>query len=511
MIINNSFFPISTGARTITGMKQQLDTLQTQLGTGKKANSLSEMGADTLYDVTLRGRLNQLGSYGSTMQSVNLRLDALDNGITSLSQIRSDATAAVSSSGSIDRLTAQAQARNQLANVVDVLNTDINGRYLFGGRTTDKAPVANTDALLNGAGGKAGFYQVARERLDADLGTGTGRLQVDAPSVPGDTVTVAEDSVSPFGFKLASVQTSGTGISASLAGTTPESLSVQFTSDLSNLGANPPTLPSVTVKLKLPDGGETSVTLQGVQGPAGAGEFTVGTPAEMAANLKSALGSALTGKAKTDLTAASTYVAADSFFNGHGDAIQRVDATTDVNGDGTIDAKDATGLVDGSATTVQWYRGADDADARGAVTAKVDPSITVNYGVQANEKGILGLVRGLAAMSVTDYPGRTDSELNDVFHAKASAQIDRLSTADTGVEAGLRGISLQLGLVKTTLGSVKTRQDTYKSQLQGLLDDTEKVPQEEVAMKLIALQTQLQASYQVVSKVSQLSLVNYLK
>ena len=44
-----------------------------------------------------------------------------------------------------------------------------------------------------------------------------------------------------------------------------------------------------------------------------------------------------------------------------------------------------------------------------------------------------------------------------------------------------------------------------------MLAEIETVPQEEVAMEMLALQTRLQASYEATSLISQLSLVNYLQ
>ncbi len=56
-----------------------------------------------------------------------------------------------------------------------MLNSDIAGRYLFGGNVTDKAPLPETNVLLDGVGGKAGFRTVVTERKAADAAsTGAG-------------------------------------------------------------------------------------------------------------------------------------------------------------------------------------------------------------------------------------------------------------------------------------------------------------------------------------------------
>ncbi|NEK64803.1 MAG: hypothetical protein G3W67_20900, partial [Xanthomonas perforans] len=53
--------------------------------------------------------------------------------------------------------------------------------------------------------------------------------------------------------------------------------------------------------------------------------------------------------------------------------------------------------------------------------------------------------------------------------------------------------------------------NTTKATLQDSLDGVDTVSTEEVAAKLLSLQTQLQASYKVTSILSEMSLVNYLR
>jgi flagellin-like hook-associated protein FlgL len=72
-------------------------------------------------------------------------------------------------------------------------------------------------------------------------------------------------------------------------------------------------------------------------------------------------------------------------------------------------------------------------------------------------------------------------------------------------------IAAELGNARVNVDSVSGRQDNYKAQLQGMIDDISTVPKEDVAMEILALQTRLQASYQATSLIAQLSLVNYIK
>src|SRR5947209_2394734 len=88
-----------------------------------------------------------------------------------------------------------------LDSLIGMLNTQADGRYLFSGRTVDQVPVDTTDHILKGDGLKAGLKQLIDERKQADLGTsGLGRLTVGMSSPTA--VSLGEDAVSPFGFKL---------------------------------------------------------------------------------------------------------------------------------------------------------------------------------------------------------------------------------------------------------------------------------------------------------------------
>ena len=69
---------------------------------------------------------------------------------------------------------------------------------------------------------------------------------------------------------------------------------------------------------------------------------------------------------------------------------------------------------------------------------------------------------------------------------------------------------MELAVAQGTIESASTRHTNYKAQLENLLSDVETVSKEDVAMEILALQTRLQASYQVTSMVSQLSLVNFI-
>jgi flagellar hook-associated protein 3 FlgL len=159
---------------------------------------------------------------------------------------------------------------------------------------------------------------------------------------------------------------------------------------------------------------------------------------------------------------------------------------------------------------VLWYQGADSANARASVQAKVDDAQVVSYGAQANESGTLNLVRSLAVLSIQHF-STSDPTSEGRFDALANRNMDRVSADHASDPGSLQLLTIELGTTKSSMAQTQARHDAYGAQLQSMLGDIESAPDEEVAMQMLALQTRLQASYQATSMVANMSLVNYLK
>ena len=125
----------------------------------------------------------------------------------------------------------QAAAATQLDSILSLLNTQVGSNYLFSGSATNQPSVASTNSILNGNGAQAGLTQVITERPQADVGSGLGRLLIPATG-GGSIVTVSEDVAgSPFGFKLASVNSTLTGATVTGPSGSPKSISVDLRLD----------------------------------------------------------------------------------------------------------------------------------------------------------------------------------------------------------------------------------------------------------------------------------------
>lgn len=494
-VIDNRYFPIQSSTRLMTGMRAQFDTLQQQLATGEKHASLAELGSERHFDLTIRARMARIEGYGNTITAVSLRIDAMASSLSRLDAIAGEARGTMSvggyGQGNINLATAPGQAAARLDEVMNLLNGEMAGRYLFGGNAVDGKPVASASAVLDGEAGKAGFRTVASERKLADLGTnGMGRLTATAT---GTSVTVAEDGAHPFGFKLATLTASPAQAGLTQPSGDPASLAIDLVSQ-------PASGTRYTIGLDLPDGTSTEVSV--TAGGSGVGSFAIGTtPADTAANMAAAIGTALSGAATRDLSVASSFAAAEMFFSGQGEARMRIDGPPFET---AMALRPAT-----SGDTVQWYRGQDSADPRSSVSARIDDAATVGYGVQANEAGIAGLVRTLAVMATETYP---DSDLTsrDRFDAVARRQVSELSQTTANAPGSLQAITVEISLARTRIERVSSQQSAYAEQLESLRAGIEGIATEQVAAEILALKTRLEASYQTTALVSQLSLVNYL-
>ena len=169
----------------------------------------------------------------------------------------------------------------------------------------------------------------------------------------------------------------------------------------------------------------------------------------------------------------------------------------------------ATTLVAGTpANTVSWYTGEIGPDpARGTAVARVDQSITVQYGARANEQALRYQLQNIAVYSVV-----TTNAANPHASAQVSALQQRIS-ANLAPQTGQQSIEdmqAEFAGAQTAIKAATDRQTQLKGMAQTMLDSIEGINQDEVATKILALQTMLQASYQTTSMLYQTTLLKYL-
>jgi flagellin-like hook-associated protein FlgL len=483
--------------QSIIDMRSQLADLQQQFGTGKKSQTYAGLGIDRGLTVGLRSHLSALAAYNSTITTANVRLNIQQSALTRISDIGRETKTNIAATSSISMQIAQQSARSGLGEILGLLNTQSGDRFLFSGLSTDKAPVETVDHILDGDGARAGLSQLVSERNQADLGADQmGRVAVTSPSAT--SVAVGEDVAgSIFGFKLAAVSTTMVGATVTAPAGSPPQMSV-------DLGAtNPNPGDTVSFSFNLPDGTSTTVKLTATTSTnPGPNEFTIGADTtETAANLQGALTGAIGTAARTTLAAASAVQASNEFFNADtNNPPMRVDGPP---------FSTATGLTSGTAAnTVIWYVGEDSATpARQTATARVDDTITANCGVRANEDAIRRTVQNVATLAVMPYSG-TDPDAQ----ARSTALNDRLRPQLDGPpgEQKIEDIQAELAGAQQTLAAASDRHQQTNATLGDFLQSIEDVSNEDVAAKILALQTNLQASLQTTAMLYQTSILKYI-
>jgi flagellar hook-associated protein 3 FlgL len=169
----------------------------------------------------------------------------------------------------------------------------------------------------------------------------------------------------------------------------------------------------------------------------------------------------------------------------------------------------ATSLVSGTpANTISWYTGeAGQGSARATATARVDQSVTVQYGARANETAIRSQLQTLAVFAAV-----TTSAANPNAALQVSALSQRVAqnlSPQTGKQT-IQDIQSDFATAQLTMKDATARQTQAQGMLQGIVDQAESVSPDQVASQILALQTSLQASYQTTSMLSQLTLTKYL-
>ncbi len=470
-------------------------------------------------------------SAGTIANAVNLQSGATNvsasiNASNQLVLTSANANTVVDTTGTSAGLQSELGITAGVTNPTNLLTQGLNGKTLtitvganpplnitFGVGGTNVSTLAGLNAALQTLSGGT-----------ASVDTGNGNISVAALS-PSDTVTiggtaspatfglasaialptagtrvsVSEDVAgSVFGFKLVGASSTLTGANVIGPSGTPPGISV-------DLATNPNAGDQVTFTFKLPDGTTQDLTMTATTtSPPPTDQFAIGaTPAATAANLQVALTKSVSTLAGTQLTAASAVEAAHNFFDVDvGQPPMRVAGPPFAS---------ATALVAGTpANTVTWYTGEMSASpARSSVTARVDTTATVSYGVRANEQGLRSVIENVAVFAATNFQAS-----NPNSSAAYNALGQRVSLA-LNVQPGngtqtTQNIETELANAQNSIKTTSDQQKQTQSTLQTFIQGMTGISNEEVASEILTLQTQLQASLQTTAMLSKLSLVNYL-
>ncbi|MFZ5736949.1 MAG: flagellin [Pseudomonadota bacterium] len=520
---------------TILNLRSQLETLSQQLATGRVSQTYAGDGTGRSLAIGLRAQMANIASYSDTMTNITTRISVANLSLQRMAEISSEVKGAAVSAGSTLDNTGQTPGQKTASldffDSVDMLNAQVGDRYLFGGRVTDTAPVTAADKIMNGDGAAvAGLKQVISERHDADVGTtGMGRTIVSAGAT-ATAVQIGEDfaanpyalpdpiGASPFGLKLDAISTTIAGATVTqpteTPPTTPPAAPNPVAMGIDLNGVIPNEGDAVKFTFDLPDGTQETITLTASsktplpdncfaidQGDPTAVPPVAPSSSVTATNLQTALTAAVKKLANGPLAAASAIKAGNDFFNN----------TPPLRVAGTAPFGAATAQVAGTKdNTVFWYNGEPDSasdPARGTAVAKIDDAITVQYGARADEQALRKQLQTVAVFAAVT------TSATDPYSSGKIAGLNQRVAANLAVvpgEQSIQNMQAELAGAQASIKATSNRQVQSKALAQTMLSSIEGINNDEVATKILALQTALQASYQTTSKLYQLSLVKFL-
>jgi flagellin-like hook-associated protein FlgL len=483
--------------------RTELSDLERQLATKQRAESYGDLGMDRRTSLDLNAKVSSLDSWlgGIALADVNLKIStkAVESFAKLTSETVNDTRSNSYVASSTGRSAPQVLAEEKFKQTLDMLNSSVNGRYLFSGKTSDVQPTVSYSEMIEGDGaGRAGLRQLISERRQADLGvSGLGRLTTGGAAA---TATIADEAPAHgYGFKLAGAASSSAALTPTFTAGPPADISV-------TVASQPTAGDTLRIKLDLPDGTQEEIVLTaraaGTNG-SNTDSFEIGADVNAtAANLRSSINAALGKEAATTLSAASSQVAAKNFFAGStSNPPLRVPGPP-------YDTATAAPAAGTAANTVIWYQGDDGSDpARSTATVQVDKGQTVGTGARANEEAFRVGLAQFAVMAVETFPAG-DANSQARYEAMTSRVSEKLGFGGSVQKPA--EIITELGSAQTSLARAKERHESTKNYLTTTLAGVENVTTEEVAVQILALQTQLQASYQTTAILSKLSLTNYL-
>ncbi len=174
-------------------IRARVETLSRQGASGRRAEVLGDIAPDVPRAINLSNDISRRENYASTIDQALGRTGVMQATLQRLkdiaSEFRSNVTIRLDAKDPAALATVQARARAATLEVGSLLNTRVNGEYLFGGSDLSSPPVPNAARLLNSPLAATIRAQVAS--LD----------NTNAATVAAGTLAAAQDNgtaLSPF-------------------------------------------------------------------------------------------------------------------------------------------------------------------------------------------------------------------------------------------------------------------------------------------------------------------------
>jgi len=151
MSISISNIGQSTRMNSLLGsLRSAMLTAQTQLASGRKSESFSGLGTDSIVSLSLRGDVRRLDTYVESIDAAMGNTEIMDKAMNAMTAAARDVFATLAGQlrgGDAPSQSVNISAQNALETVQNLLNTSLGGRLLFGGDAVQTAPMADADAV----------------------------------------------------------------------------------------------------------------------------------------------------------------------------------------------------------------------------------------------------------------------------------------------------------------------------------------------------------------------------
>lgn len=505
----------------ISEIQQRMNTEQIQVSTGKKSTNYTGVAPDATRIVNLETEQARADKYVTANDFATTKLNAAE---TSMGAIETemknfsqqlDYYLQYKSTNATDIKQLQQFAFQAMQNIQGYLSSNIDGQYIFsGGRVNSepvKLPTQDFKTFQQLYDGMTTVYPTTRAASLQDVHTttaDTGNLTIDPTT--GTITAATAGSLS----KIAAGSQVTVGNAGANLGTTFQVAAVD------------PTGTTVRVSKLLTSAGETGVSIKLPGNP----QPTAVAPADYTSMDFSANGDTITLNGPTGTFNSAPFTVGAVFTVSGSASVVDIDGVAK-NNDGTYQVESVSGVspfqitvksvkpaadvaVPATLNSTSWYQG-DNMQLK----QKIDDSRQVDIGIYASDPAFDKAFRamGLIAQGAYGTAGGLENNMQRLDQARALIQdaISRNSSqpGPFGVEqpSDIEALRAQNGTTLSVIQSASDIHKTYSGFIQTRLDSMVTIDKTEAITKLMDDQTSLQASYQALSKVRELSLLQYMK
>lgn len=134
----------------LSDLQKTLNDLQRQATTQKKNDTFSGFGFDAQSLQRYRMDKSRLDSYLSNIDTVSTRIDVMSKGMEKAADLGRQLLGSIQTQvreGTVDIETMKTLAKDALEFVRDIMNTQVDGRYLFSGASTSTEPLDSLNTV----------------------------------------------------------------------------------------------------------------------------------------------------------------------------------------------------------------------------------------------------------------------------------------------------------------------------------------------------------------------------